>query len=246
MWQKSRCRECTIKDCLVIQPTPRAPSDDIFLMSKDIKATHPSIRCQSTMSQFTISLRAESMRMQEATGNDIIKQVHATVRMAFARNNIPTVIPRLRLTTHTRWLGDGVTNTALKHFFPEQMQGAKVERIDMLEVEQAQHGMLFKVTTQYGPFWVCANISSDDATLRLIDIGPITVQARLTRITQDAPPALILTHIDPYTCLFCGSASTHKCKKCWDNLNISVRYCGKECQRAHFQQGHKRVCGKKG
>jgi hypothetical protein len=189
-------------------------------------------------------LRAESMRIRIAVGDETIKSIGEQVRLTFARNNIPAVIPRLRMTTHMRWVEESVTNTALEHFFPEHMQEAKVERIDLFEVEQ--HGMLFKVTTQHGPFWVCAHICSGGASLRLLNGRLVAVQTRLTEVIRDTPPTLILTHVDPYTCLFCGSASTHKCKKCWDNLCISVRYCGKECQRAHFQQGHKRVCGKRG
>jgi hypothetical protein len=191
-------------------------------------------------------LRAESRRIQIAVGNETIETIGEQVRLTFERNNIPAVIPRLRMTTHMRWVEDNVTNTALELFFSEQLQGAKVERIDLFEFKQ--HGMLFRVTTQHGPFWVCAHISSDGACLRLPNRGLgglITVQARLTGITRDTPPTLILIHIDPYTCFFCGSASTHKCKKCWENLSISVRYCGMQCQRAHFHQGHKRVCGKR-
>jgi hypothetical protein len=62
--------------------------------------------------------------------------------------------------------------------------------------------------------------------------------------------------IDPFKCTYCekygsrGINKTRKCKGCWDNLGMDVRYCSKKCQRKdwkgedkHEDLAHKIWCG---
>lgn len=178
------------------------------------------------------------------TNTEAMKPVRACIRLAYVRNNIPAVVPHMKLTMHTLALDTSVTQTQLKDFFPEYMQDIKTEDIGFFETTETADGITLSITTPHGNVWM--NAFSDAARLNIIMDCNRAITIQVTRTRNDIRPVLILTHIDPFKCAFCGCASTHKCKKCWDNLNISVRYCGKECQRAHFQQGHKRVCGKRG
>ena len=65
----------------------------------------------------------------------------------------------------------------------------------------------------------------------------------------DCPELVAITAFNPYQCSSCCSSTRkeeklHKCSRCWSALGLSVRYCSRACQLAHFPV-HRLVCGKK-
>ena len=162
--------------------------------------------------------------------------------------------PHVKLTSHVRVLNTNAMLTPLDCFFPEYMKtvDVQIERIDT--VEETHCGtvscILVKLSTPRGPFWVHALTVMDHIKLELImELRPDQT-TRLCIGTKysgnpDPKPNLFLTHINPYTCALCACnhARMRKCRRCWEELRICVRYCGKDCQRAHFKLQHKYVCG---
>jgi hypothetical protein len=202
--------------------------------------------------QLSTRLRGES----EAAKNEVQELMH-TMLLSYTCKVFTDYKPsaqHMKLTMHFRPLDSNVLITPLECFFPEYMKGVKFENVEILNTEGGSFPSMLKITTQNSSFWIHIQTSFGGINYRVVNetgtdgIDRVSIETR-TGCTHDqdgTPVFLMLVHIDPYTCTLCHTCrkGMSKCKGCWENLGINVRYCDKYCQRTHFKLQHKHVCGK--
>jgi hypothetical protein len=195
------------------------------------------------------TLRTKSIERQARMGEDAVQTIRDEARDAFARHNPDA--RRIKLITHMHLVcADSPPTTPLEWYFPANVKNSTIFQFTHLEIGSNQSSLLLKIKTAHGMFWIMASTVTKDVKLTLassINEDDRKVQANIvadfTNPSQEAC-TLTLTHIDPYTCTFCGGRCGTKCSLCWTNLGISVRYCDRSCQKEHYPM-HKHVCGKK-
>jgi hypothetical protein len=211
--------------------------------------------------EFTYALKTQSKCMLETAEESTRTAIKAQTQYVFTKHN--PLIQHYKQTTHMRQLHDNMSNTQLSWFFSERLENENIERIQTVELGEDACSMLLKMNTTHGVCWMNVQTNCDGVRLKAIHetvritqriTGDPTIITENKRVNIFAEythspmetTCLIMTHIDPYICAFCYISSNHmqKCKKCWEDLQINVRYCGKDCQRAHYKRQHKHVCGK--
>ena len=134
-----------------------------------------------------------------------------------------------------------------------------VENDDVKTFAQTgEHDKVIKMTTFYGDFWFIAIAAEKTNSIRvknhegIYDDGiprlslECTLDSEACRIKGVREKSVItFARIDPYICANCGEhePDMNKCKGCWDNLKICVRYCSRECQKHDYVQRHRHYCG---
>jgi hypothetical protein len=168
-----------------------------------------------------------------------LKNLNASTMVTFVRNVPEATADSAKLTMHMRVLRDEPVVTLPTWYFPKQLLNAELNEIQCVDTDGS---LLLKIPTPHGPFWLNVKTDCGGVGLTLRANGAIH-----TTIPPVEVSLLILTHIDPYMCTNCNvwQNKMRKCKGCWGRLSICVRYCGKGCQREHWQLGHKFICGKR-
>jgi hypothetical protein len=156
--------------------------------------------------------------------------------------HIPAAL-NVKLTTHVRRLEHNAMLTPIECFFPAHNG---IERTEIPETGEDACSLLLELIIPQGRVWLSVQTSSPGVKLELaVQQGAVVIGTKYSG-SLGQTPYLILTHIDPHTCTLCSAVAKHKCRRCWEELSISVRYCDKACQRAHFGLQHKHVCGRPG
>ena len=195
-----------------------------------------------------LKLQNESKCVLGMMSPDILRAIRASTIKIF--KNSVTQSGKIKLNTHIRTLHVQANTTVLGHFFP-QIQSVTIDDIECVKSGKNKDMMLLKITAPHGIFWLNVQSNCGGVELELVDVRDNTstlhaaIEAKYS-VESVELPFVILTHIDPYTCTNCNvwKDKMRKCKGCWDNLRFCVRYCGKECQKEHWQLGHKFICGK--
>jgi len=115
------------------------------------------------------------------------------------------------------------------------------------------HATVTKMKTVYGDFWFVAiaaeNTNSvhvkNDKDIYADGISRLSLQCSLHSGGVRDNSVIIFARIDPCICANCNrhNPEMRKCKGCWDNLKICVRYCNKECQKEDYKNRHRYYCG---
>ena len=120
------------------------------------------------------------------------------------------------------------------------------------------NAVVTKMITEYGDFWLVAIVVENTNSVHVNNDEDIyddgiprqslqcTLYSEVCRKkgVQDNS-VIIFARIDPYICVNCGAHAPgmNKCKGCWDNLKMCVRYCSKECQKEDYVKRHRHYCG---
>ena len=137
-------------------------------------------------------------------------------------------------------------------FYPYTIDVKEDESVTIVK-NWGRDTVLTRIETEYGPFWFIAKTSQP---LNSVDVKDHTYDDDITRLTLFCRQGKILhglsklnviifARVDPYICANCGAHAPgmNKCKGCWDNLKICVRYCNKECQKEDYVKRHRQYCG---
>ena len=133
-------------------------------------------------------------------------------------------------------------------------------------VVKAQERFYFTVVLTQGMFWFFVDSTDPETKVDLVmckykgeEKERWTIRSR-RKITGDDEEKILIVfmRVDPFKCTYCEKYGTNirginkskKCKGCWDNLGMDVRYCSKDCQRKDWTGegkdealAHKRWCG---
>ena len=139
------------------------------------------------------------------------------------------------------------------YFYPYTIDVKKDTNVTIKKKINHQDTVLTSIETEYGIFWF---IAKTNQPLNKVDVEDHKYDDDITRLTLvcsqgNAPEGvskenlIIFARIDPYLCVNCGThdPDMKKCRGCWDNLKICVRYCSKDCQKHDYVKRHRYYCG---
>jgi len=176
---------------------------------------------------------------------------------AFLQTHNPNLLHRTK--ENKRFFGElrkqQTTYISLGTLFPLWMKGVHASSVVLEKSVFTPFVALMCFNTPRGELFIAVQMKKS-ATRRmyLMETGNDTdtppaacINVSLGGDCSSSTPELVaITAINPYQCSCCSTRKEklHKCSRCWSALGLSVRYCSRACQLAHFPV-HRLVCGKK-
>ena len=127
--------------------------------------------------------------------------------------------------------------------FPRLAHVFDLERMEHADTGAVIRSVFIRFRACFGLLWVVALSSCPNTRLDVIRHNRL-VGLRFTECSEGCESFATVALILPYACLQCGvwAPTMRKCERCWASAGVCARYCGKECQRAHYPT-HRGACG---